>query len=149
MLRVYFIQQKKTLREKKIAFIVSVSVVIHTHTGSKCGLSLLCIYFYPSNADERLRDLLDGIGKEERDGESDRSVERNCHKDFASRQLVSCQYVDKDSDEDDDLDGHKERRHVQASQVGAFHDFGDFLSVMVTRHAVSKSCLKGQFTPKI
>lgn len=88
-----------------------------------------CIYFNPSNADERLRDLLYGKGKEERDGESDRPIEGNSHKHSAGRQLVSCQNVHADSDEDDDLAGHEERRHVQATQVRAFHDLGDFHSV--------------------
>lgn len=88
-----------------------------------------CIYLNPSNADERLRDLLYGKGKEECDGESDRSIEGNSHKHSASRQLVSCQHVDTDGDEDDNLVGHKERCHVQATQEGAFHDLGDFHSV--------------------
>lgn len=87
------------------------------------------IYLNPPNADERLGDLLYGEGKEERDGESDRPVQGNSHKHSASRQLVSSQHVDADGDEDDDLAGHKEGRHVQATQVRAFHDLGDFRSV--------------------
>ena len=104
-------------------------MVIETHTEFEHGLCLWCIHFYPSDADERLRDLLYGTGKEERDGESDCPIEGHSHKYSASRQLVPHQHVDKDGDEDDDLAGHKERCHVQATQVRAFHYLGDFHSV--------------------
>lgn len=85
----------------------------HTYWSWRCALC--CIYLNPPNADERLRDLLYGTWKEECDGESDRPIEGNSHEDSACRQLISCQYVDTDSDEDDDLADHEERRHVQAS----------------------------------
>lgn len=90
---------------------------------------MCCIYLNPSDTDERLRDLLYGKGKEERNGESDCPVEGNSHKHSAGGQRVSCQHVNTHGDEDDDLAGHEERRHVQATQVGAFHDLGDFHSV--------------------
>lgn len=92
---------------------------------SVCGV----IYFNPSDTDERLRDLLYGKGKEQRNGESDCPIEGNSHKHSACRQLVSIQNVNTHSDEDDDLAGHKKRCHVQATQIGAFHDLGDFQSV--------------------
>lgn len=49
-------------------------IIVHT---------LQSIYFNSSNADKRLRDLLDGKRKEERDCESDCSVDRNGNEDSA------------------------------------------------------------------
>lgn len=73
----------------------------------------------PSDAYKALRELLDGQRKEQRDGESDCTVEGNGQEGTAGRQLVSCKDEDTDGDEDDDLAGHEERGHVEAAQVGA------------------------------
>lgn len=83
-------------------------------------------YLDPPDADETLGELLDGEGKEECDGESHGAVERDGHEDGAGGQLVARQDKDTDSGEDDDLAGHEEGGHVEATQVGAPQDLGDF-----------------------
>lgn len=84
-------------------------------------------YLNPADADARLEQLLDGVGEEERDGEPHRRVQRHGHEDAAGGDGVSQQDVEGEGDEDDDLAGAEERRHVEASQVGALHDLGDLL----------------------
>lgn len=78
-----------------------------------------CANLDPPDADETLGELLDGEGKEERDGESHGAVEGDGQEDGAGGQPVPRQDEDADGDEDDDLAGHEEGGHVEAAQVGA------------------------------
>lgn len=82
----------------------------------------------PADADAALKQLLNGVGEEERDGEPHRAVQRHGDKDAAGRDGVAQQHVEREGDEDDDLAGAEEGGHVEASQVGALHDLGDLLA---------------------
>lgn len=88
-----------------------------------------CTNLDPPDANETLRELFDGKGKEERDGESHSAIERDGHKHVAGGQLVPHQDEDANGDEDDDLAGYEEGGHVEATQVGAPQDLGDFQTV--------------------
>ena len=81
----------------------------------------------PPDADQRFRHLLDGRGEEEGDGQPHSAVERERHEHRAGGHLVSRQDVGTERDEDDDLVGHEEGRHVEGAQVGALHDAGTLL----------------------
>lgn len=84
-------------------------------------------YLNPADADAALEQLLDGTWEEQRDGESHRRVQRHRHKHTAGRNGVSQEDVQGEGDEDDDLAGAEEGRHVETSQIGALHDLGDLL----------------------
>lgn len=85
-------------------------------------------HLYPVDTDAALKQLLNGVGEEERDGEPHWAVQGHGDEDAAGRDGVAQQHVEGEGDEDDDLAGAEEGGHVEASQVGAFHDLGDLLA---------------------
>ena len=96
-------------------------------------------YLYPANADQGLRETLDGVGEEEGDGQSDGAVQAHGNKHPAGWDGVPQENVDGEGHKDDDLTGREEGGHVEASQVGAAHDLWDFLSVETRRERLLKN----------
>lgn len=93
------------------------------------------LYLNPPNADPALKQLFNGAGEEERDGEPHGRVQRHRHKHTAGGDGVPQQHVDGERDEHDDFAGAEKRRHVETSQVGALHDLGDLLPRMTKRNS--------------
>lgn len=75
----------------------------------------LKLYLNPVDTDTALKQLLDGVRKEQCDGESHRTVQRHRHKHPAGCDGVSQEDVQGECDEDDDLAGAEEGGHVETS----------------------------------
>lgn len=85
-------------------------------------------YLNPSNADASLEQFLDGVWEKQRDCKPHGTVQRHCYKHSAGWDGVSQKDEEGKGDKNNYLAGRKERGHVEASQVGALHDFGDLLA---------------------
>lgn len=84
-------------------------------------MMMLTAYLNPVDADASLKQLLNGIGEEQRDGKSHSRVQRHRNKHAAGRDGISQKHIEGEADEDYDLAGTEEGGHVEASQVGATH----------------------------
>lgn len=87
-------------------------IIINTNTEVKLIWYIKAAYLDPADADTTLKQLLDGTGEEECDGESHSGVERHCHKHTARCDGISQKDVESEGDEDDDLAGAEEGGHV-------------------------------------
>lgn len=67
------------------------------------------------DADAALKQLLDGAGEEQRDGESHGGVQRHRHEHTAGCDGISQKDIEGEGDEDDDLAGAEEGGHVESS----------------------------------
>lgn len=72
-------------------------------------------YLNPADADTALKQLLDGVWKEQCDGESHGTVQRYRHEHPAGWDGVSQEDVQGERDEDNDLAGAEEGGHVETS----------------------------------
>lgn len=90
-------------------------------------------YLNPLYADTALIQCLYGIWEKQRDSEAHSTVQGHCHKHTAGWDGVSQKDIERKGDKDNYLAGTKEGGHVEASQVGAFHDFGDLLAKITGR----------------
>ncbi len=104
-----------------------------TNDTAQWNENLEAAYLNPADADAALKQLLNGTGEEECDGETHSRVQRHRHKHTAGRDGISQKDVEGEGDEDDDLAGAEEGGHVEASQIGALHDLGDLLAVNTKR----------------
>ena len=72
-------------------------------------------YLNPADADTALKQLLDGTGEEECDGESHGGVEWHSHKHTTCWDGISQKDVEGEGDKNDDLAGAEEGSHVETS----------------------------------
>ena len=87
----------------------------------------------PLNAHATLKELLEGAGEEEGDGDADAAIQRHGDEDATGRDGVAQHHVHDEGDEDDDLACREEGGQVGGSQHGALHQVGDLLPMVGNR----------------
>ena len=85
------------------------------------------------NAHETLKELLEGVGEEEGDGDAHAAVQRHGDEDATGPDGVAHHHVDEKGDEDNDLGDREVAGQVGGSQHGALHQVDDLLPMVGNR----------------